>query len=82
MDDKSYFTVDGNEWQQQSLYESEDHPVTENVKFIRKTKFSAKVLLWLAVGTLRRGYVGPIRSTKNKIPKGRKFTKRPTDTAD
>jgi hypothetical protein len=38
MDDKSYFTVDGNEWQQQSSYESEDHPALEVVKCIRKTK--------------------------------------------
>jgi hypothetical protein len=45
----SYFTVDGNEWQQQSYYESEDHPATKDVKFISKTKFLAKVLLWLAV---------------------------------
>jgi hypothetical protein len=42
---ESYFTVDGNEWQQQSYYESEDHPTKEDVKFIRKTKFPAKVLL-------------------------------------
>jgi hypothetical protein len=48
MNDESNFTVDGNERQQQSYYESEDHPATENVKFIRKTKFPAKVLLWLA----------------------------------
>jgi hypothetical protein len=27
------FTVDGNEWQQQSYYESEDHLTTEDVKF-------------------------------------------------
>jgi transposase len=45
MDDESYFTVDGNEWQQQSYYESEDHPAPKDVKFIRKTKFPAKVLL-------------------------------------
>jgi hypothetical protein len=45
MDDESYFTVDGNGWQQQSYYESEDHPATENVKFIRKAKFPAMVLL-------------------------------------
>jgi hypothetical protein len=37
-------TVDGNEWQQQINYESEDHPATEDVKFIRKTKFLAMVL--------------------------------------
>jgi hypothetical protein len=49
MDDESYFTVDGNEWQQRSYYESKDRPATENVKFIRKTKFPAKVLLLLAV---------------------------------
>jgi hypothetical protein len=30
-DDESYFTVDGNKWQQQSYYESEDHPATEDV---------------------------------------------------
>jgi hypothetical protein len=45
MADESYFTVDGNEWQQQSYSESEDHPATEEVKFVRKTKFPAKVLL-------------------------------------
>jgi hypothetical protein len=50
MCDGFYFMVDGNEWQQQSYYESEDHPATEDVKFIRiKTKFPAQVLLWLAV---------------------------------
>jgi hypothetical protein len=51
-DDESYFTVDGNEWQQQSYYESEVHPATEDGKLIRQvynTKFPAKVLLWLAV---------------------------------
>jgi hypothetical protein len=35
--------------QQQIYYDSKDHSATEDVKFIRKTKFSAKVLLWLAV---------------------------------
>jgi hypothetical protein len=43
----TYFMVEGNERQQQS--ESEDHPLTEDVKFIRKSMFPAKVLLWLAV---------------------------------
>jgi hypothetical protein len=45
MDDVFYLTVDGNDWQQQSYYESEDHPATEDVKFI----ISVKVLLWLTV---------------------------------
>jgi hypothetical protein len=48
MDDESYFTVAGNKWQQQSYNESEDHPATEDVKFICKTKFPAKILLWQA----------------------------------
>jgi hypothetical protein len=34
--------VDGNQWQQQSYYESEDHPATEDVKFICKTKFPSE----------------------------------------
>jgi hypothetical protein len=66
----TFFTIDGNEWQQQSYDESEDHPATEDVKFIRKTKFPAKVLLWLA------------GITKRIRPKGKKPTKCPTDTAD
>jgi hypothetical protein len=49
MDDESCFMVNRNGWQQQSYYESEDYPATEDVKFILKTKFPAKVLLWLAV---------------------------------
>jgi hypothetical protein len=48
-DHESYFTVDDNERQQKSYYESDDHPATEDVQFIRKTKFPAKVLLWLVV---------------------------------
>jgi hypothetical protein len=50
IDDESFFTINGNEWhQQQSYYEFEDHSATEGDKFIRMTKFRAKVLLWLAV---------------------------------
>jgi hypothetical protein len=49
MDDEFYFIVEGNEWQQKSYYDSENHPAIENVKFIRKTKFSATFLLWLTV---------------------------------
>jgi hypothetical protein len=56
VDNESYFTVDGNEWQLQSYYESENHPATEDVKFIRKNKFPVKVLLWLAV----RGISEPV----------------------
>jgi hypothetical protein len=45
MDDESYFTVGGNELQQQSYYEADDLPAIDDVKFIRKTKFPAKDLL-------------------------------------
>jgi hypothetical protein len=45
MDDESHFTIEGNEWQQQSYYKSENQPETEDVK----TRFPSKVLLWLAV---------------------------------
>jgi hypothetical protein len=50
MDDQSYFTVDGNAMSGNSKFlMSLKSEVTENVKFIRKTVFPAKVLLWLAV---------------------------------
>jgi hypothetical protein len=44
MDDESYFMVDGNEWHQQSFIKSisEDHPATEDVKFIRNTQVSSE----------------------------------------
>jgi hypothetical protein len=31
MDDESNFTIEGNEWQEQSLNESKDHPATKDV---------------------------------------------------
>jgi hypothetical protein len=42
-------SIYGNEWQHQGYYESEDHPATGDVNFISKTKFPAKILLWLVV---------------------------------
>jgi hypothetical protein len=44
MDDQSYFNSN-------SYYKSEDYPSTEDV--IYKTKFPAKILLWLAVSEYR-----------------------------
>jgi hypothetical protein len=38
MDDEFYFTVGGNEWQQQSYFDFKDHPATDDVNFIPKTK--------------------------------------------
>jgi hypothetical protein len=65
MDDDSYFMVDGNEWYQQSYYESEDHPATEDVKFIRKTKFPAKVLLLLVASESGSTYSNVYQYFKN-----------------
>jgi hypothetical protein len=48
MNDDSYFTAKGIEFQQKIHCESEDHPTKEILKFIRNTKFSANVLLWQA----------------------------------
>jgi hypothetical protein len=48
-------------------------------KFIQKQhkKEKNRILTWFGVGTLRKGYVGPIRRAKNWInSKGRKYTKR------
>jgi hypothetical protein len=39
IDNESDFTLEGNEWQQQRYYESQDHSATKDVKFVRKTKF-------------------------------------------
>lgn len=49
MDDESYFTVEGNEWQSKHYFESSTHKAPEKAKFIQKTKFPGKVLLWLAI---------------------------------
>lgn len=49
MDDESYFTVEGNEWQTKHYYESSEHEAPERSKYIYKTKFPGKVLLWLAI---------------------------------
>jgi hypothetical protein len=52
MDGESYFTVDGNEWQQQSYYESEDHKVTEDVKFFARPSSQRRFCCtWLTVKT-------------------------------
>jgi hypothetical protein len=47
MDNESYFTVEGNEWQQHSYYDSENHPAKENVKFIRNPVFYNDSAPWM-----------------------------------
>lgn len=49
MDDESYFTVEGNEWQEKYYFESSEHEAPKTSKYISKTKFPGKVLLWLAI---------------------------------
>lgn len=49
MDDESYFTLEGNEWQQKSYYESAEHPAPESIKLIKKSKFPRRILVWLAL---------------------------------
>ena len=58
MDDESYFTLDGNEWQGNYYFENTNGPTDENVKYIEHTKFPKKVLLWLAIS--RRGMSKPV----------------------
>lgn len=49
MDDESYFTLDGNEWQGKHYFEKNDAPVSSEVKYVEHKKFPKKVLLWLAI---------------------------------
>lgn len=58
MDDESYFTVEGNEWQSKHYFESSSHKAPDKSKFIHKTKFPGKVLLWLAIS--ERGISDPV----------------------
>lgn len=48
MDDKSYFTLDGNEWQVQNFYEGRQ-PIRDKVKCVEHRKFPKKVLVsWMS----------------------------------
>ena len=51
IDDKTYLTLDGNEWQGASYYTSKNgtETVSDNVKYIGKTKFPKKLLLWFCI---------------------------------
>lgn len=61
MDDESYFTMDGNEWQGQYYYERDDN-VDKKVKYVEHTKYPKKVLLWLAISPA--GMSEPVFLTK------------------
>ena len=45
MDDKTYLTLDGNDWQGTSYFTSPTNQVSSEVKFISHTKFPKKLLL-------------------------------------
>lgn len=49
MDDETYLTLDGNDWQGTSYFTSPTKEVSSEVKFISHTKFPKKVLLWLTI---------------------------------
>ena len=49
MDDESYFTLDGNEWQGKFFYDDSTTPVENSVKYITKTKFPKKVMVWVTI---------------------------------
>lgn len=85
MDDETYLTLDGNDWQGTSYFTSPTKEVSSEVKFISHTKFPKKVLLWLTISEkgiskplfFRSGLAvnGDIYSTKC-LPEVAKFIKK------
>lgn len=49
MDDESYFTLDGNEWQGEHYFENPNGLVDDKVKYVEHTKFPKKVMVWLTI---------------------------------
>lgn len=49
MDDETYLTLDGNNWQGKGYFTSPTKEISSNVKYIAHTKFPKKVLLWLTI---------------------------------
>jgi transposase len=58
MDDETYLTLDGNDWQGTGYFTSPHKPVENKVKYISHTKFPKKVLLWLTIS--EKGMSNPI----------------------
>ncbi len=57
IDDESYFTLDGNEWQSQDYYYHESSSTSDEVRYIEQQKFTEKVLMWLCIS--KRGMSKP-----------------------
>jgi DNA-binding transcriptional regulator YhcF (GntR family) len=49
MDDESYFTINGNEWQGKNYGYQKGIEVGDEVKYISKEKYPKKVMVWLAL---------------------------------
>jgi hypothetical protein len=53
IDDESYITLDGNEWQSQDYYYHESSSTSDEVRNIAQQKFPEKVLMWLCISERR-----------------------------
>lgn len=58
MDDESYFTINGNEWQGKNYGDQKGIEVSDEVKYISKEKYPKKVMVWLALS--RYGISKPV----------------------
>lgn len=51
MDDESYFTIDGNEWQENSYYDDGRVEINDETRYVSAAKYPQKVLVWLAISS-------------------------------
>ena len=49
MDDETYFTMDGNEWQGNHYFDYPSIEISSKIKHIEHSKFPKKVMLWLCI---------------------------------
>lgn len=49
MDDETYFTMDGNEWQGMHYFDHQSIEIDPKVKHIEQCKFPKKVMLWVCI---------------------------------
>ena len=58
MDDECYFTTENVKWCEKYYYEQDGVKLTRNSKFIEKSKFPIKVMVWIAIS--RNGRSEPV----------------------
>lgn len=64
MDDESYFTLDGSDCAgNRNYFYKQDRQINSEIKFKRHSKFSKKILVWIAISA--KG-----RSTAYIVPSG------------